>query len=799
MNLKKKQMFLGFLIIVSFSIPFYSMNYLKFNNAEKIQNTYNYDLRSSQWVLSKPIIINELEPTQNWASTAASEPWCSGSGIWTDPYIIQNVTIDLQEATGSCISIIHSNVYFQIRDCILLNSGWGIFNSAGIYLNNTNNGQLLSNNCSNHDYNGITLFLSDNNTISGNFASNNQNGLELDYSDYNTITSNAPNSNSAYGIDLTLSDNNTIRGNVLSFNNIGINLGRTVNCTVTGNIMSSCGISIYIYDIELDEFVSNKIDITNTVNGKSVYYYINRNNLGNGDFINPGQIILVNCTDSFLSNFDITYTSYGIKVLFCDNITIYNSDFTNNMMGIGVSYSSFINITDNTASNNEAGISLFGSENSTISGNIVNDNADLINFWGYGINIGSCENCTISDNTANNNYESGLEVWDSEELVIFGNAFNYNRYGIRSGDIVECEFEGNVINGAASFVDNWDVGIYLFSSYGGESANNTLKNNLMTNCGLLFGYGAKLEHLTSQDIDDTNIVNGKPLYYYTNQTGLISTDFSNAGQVFLINTNNSVIDNLLFTNTTVGIQLFYSSNNTISNCEFKHNKQNSFELRYSNNNEIIGNTFGDTGDYHIWLEYCNGNNITDNRMTDDPVSNPSPGIILSNCNNSYVLRNDISDCLIGIMANGDYNTFSGNNLSNNLDNGLYISYSGHNTITNNTLTNNDWHAIVLESSNNNDILNNTINDNTGYGVWLIESNFNTISDNIFRCNTYGCWLDEGGTGNIFDNNLCEECPTNGDGQGDLPDYNLILIIGIISVIGIIIIISAILLRKRSKH
>ena len=175
--------------------------------------------------------------------------------------------------------------------------------------------------------------------------------------------------------------------------------------------------------------------------------------------------------------------------------------------------------------------------------------------------------------------------------------------------------------------------------------------------------------------------------------------------------------------------------------------------------------------------------------------NPSPGIILSNCNNSYILRNDISDCLVGIMANGEYNTFSGNNLSSNHDHGLYISYSGHNTITNNTLNNNNWHAMVLEASNNNDILNNTMSDNTGYGVWLIDSNDNTVSDNTFRCNSQGCWWDEGGTGNTIDNNICEDCPEDGNGNGipEVPGYNLILIIGVISII------TAILLRKRYKH
>lgn len=796
MHLKKKQILLSFLIIVSISFPFFSVGQLNNESVEKIKYPYKYDLKISQWVVSSPIIVNESDPNQNWATTAASEPWCSGSGIWSDPYIIQDVTLDLQGASASCISIFDSVVYFQIKDCILINAGWGVYGSAGIYLENTDNGLLLNNNCSNHNYNGIYLRECENNTISGNIASNNQVGIELDDSHYNIITSNAPNANTVYGIDISMSDNNTITGNVLSFNSVGIFLGNSENTTVLGNTMSFCGISVYFMEYQLDEFLSNNVDISNTVNGKPVYYYTSSSNLGNMDFTNPGQIILINCTDSYLSNIAITYTSEAIQVEFCDNITIYDCDFTNNMGGISVRYSTYINITDSIAGNNEAGISLGNSENCTIIGNEVNNNADLINMWGYGINIGSCENCTIADNIASFNYESGLTVWDSKDLEIDGNTFYFNRYGIQLGDIIDCEIDGNTINGAVASIDKWDVGIYLFHSWGGNSANNTFKSNVMTNCGFFLGDYEHLEQMTSQEVDTSNLVNGKPVYYYTNQVGLISTDFTNAGQVFLINTNSSVIDNLVFSNTTIGIQMFHSSMNTISNCEFRYNKLNSFELYYSHDNDIDGNTFGNSNEDHLWLMFSNDNHITDNSITDDPVRNPRTGITLGGCNNTLVLRNDISNCYVGVMVNGELNSISSNNLSNNVDSGLWISGSKYSTIINNTINNNHQDGILLEMSDDNDIVNNTINHNNNWGLRLIDSNSNIVSDNVFRCNGQDCWLDEGGSGNTFIDNTCEDCPDNGNGHGGpggVPGYNLIIIIGVLSII------SVILLRKRYKH
>ena len=427
MNLKKKQILLGLLIAVSICFPFFSGSYLKIDDVDKVYSTDFYDLKTSQWIVSSPIGVNESDPTQNWASIALSQPWCSGSGIWSDPYVIQDVTLDLQGADDSCIAIYDSIVYFQIRDCTLINSGWGTY-GGGIYLENTDNGRIQTNNCSNHNYNGIYLHESDNNTISGNIALNNQIGIELSYSDYNTITGNAPNFNSVFGIDISRSDNTTIIGNVLSNNRLGLALYDSENCTLNANSMSSCGISVSFMEYNLNEFLTNKIDISNTVNGKPVYYYKSSNNLKNSDFINPGQIILVNCSNSFLSNFAISYATQCIQLLFCENITLYNNDFTHSVTGIRIGYSTFINVSDNTASNNEAGLSLGSSKNCTIIGNEISDNADLINMWGDGINIGSCENCSISENIVNDNYESGLSVWHSEDIEVYGNKHLSERF-----------------------------------------------------------------------------------------------------------------------------------------------------------------------------------------------------------------------------------------------------------------------------------------------------------------------------------------------------------------------------------
>ena len=64
-------------------------------------------LKSSKiWNLTgSPISIDDNNPSKNWSYTASHYDWVSGSGNWTDPYVIENVTINGQ-GLGSCIEIV---------------------------------------------------------------------------------------------------------------------------------------------------------------------------------------------------------------------------------------------------------------------------------------------------------------------------------------------------------------------------------------------------------------------------------------------------------------------------------------------------------------------------------------------------------------------------------------------------------------------------------------------------------------------------------------------------------------------
>jgi len=112
-------------------------------------------------------------------------------------------------------------------------------------------------------------------------------------------------------------------------------------------------------------------------------------------------------------------------------------------------------------------------------------------------------------------------------------------------------------------------GIYLL-----YSKDNIIKDNEMVNCGLLV-YGISLSEYI-HDIDTSNKVNGKILYYYINENGI--TVPNDAGEVILVNCEYCNITDLDLSDGTIGIELAYSNYNTISKNTLKNSSGNCWIL-----------------------------------------------------------------------------------------------------------------------------------------------------------------------------------------------------------------------------
>ena len=92
-------------------------------------------LKSSS--ISEKVYING-----NWSSAIAMGI-CTGDGSSSNPYLIQDLTID-GDNIGNCIAIENSEYYLVIENCTVYNSGPGFYDS-GIKLINVSNAQILNN------------------------------------------------------------------------------------------------------------------------------------------------------------------------------------------------------------------------------------------------------------------------------------------------------------------------------------------------------------------------------------------------------------------------------------------------------------------------------------------------------------------------------------------------------------------------------------------------------------------------------------------------------------------------------
>jgi parallel beta-helix repeat protein len=92
----------------------------------------------------------------------------------------------------------------------------------------------------------------------------------------------------------------------------------------------------------------------------------------------------------------------------------------------------------------------------------------------------------------------------------------------------------------------------------------------------------------TNDVDTSNTVNGKPVYYWINKANQIVP--RDAGAVYLVNSVNITVQNLQLSFTGQGVLLAYTSGstiqgNSITNCD------NGIRVQSSSNNLIVGNDF----------------------------------------------------------------------------------------------------------------------------------------------------------------------------------------------------------------
>jgi len=290
-----------------------------------------------------------------------------------------------------------------------------------------------------------------------------------------------------------------------------------------------------------------------------------------------------------------------------------------------------------------------------------------------GIKLTGRSNVTI-ENIEIKAFFFGIWLNGSSNNAISGNKLAKNWYGIYLYKSSNNSISGNNIT------TNNEYGIYLV-----DSSNSFLRNNVMVDNRFNFGVsGSTLSHFVN-DVDASNTVDGKPVYYWVSERDAeVPLD---AGYVALVNCTDMKVENLTLTKNDNGILLSYTNHTTVSGNNITNSAWNGIYLYYSTRNTIANNAIS---------------------------SNHDAGILLRASSNNTMVDNDVLN-----------NTF-----------GIAIWDSRANTIYNNIISKSSEYCGIFLTfwANNNEIYNNTVS-NCRYGIGVYISDDNKIYHNNFVNNT----------------------------------------------------------------
>ena len=563
--------------------------------------------------------------------------------------------------------------------------------------------------------------------------------------------------NTGYGINLHGQNDATIMNCTVYDNGYGIAIWRYERCKLRNNVINNNGRNFGIAAWTAAD-CDQDIDPSNTINGRPIYYLRGVSNFTLDETNNFAFLGLYECTNITAINSDVC----GVVLGSTTNSTISNVDvhLSSGSSGIGIFESSGITIADCDAYDNmEDGIEVRKSSSNTIT------------------------NCTIYDN-----FESGIRLDTSTDNTII-NCELYNNndedYGFPSlpiaGIYISKSSDNNVTN--CDVHNNGDYGVFL-----AVSPDNTFRDNVIYDNDKDFALkdlGVTTDYV--QDIDPSNTIDGRHMYYLIGQSDIELTEANNFGflglisctnitarngdahGVVIVDTTDSTITNVEAHTSFHGIYVQGSSNIALDDCDaYDTNKGNGIYLEgcsdcaltncnaydtkshgffLQNCNDIVlesCDSYGHVGSFELFSKYSNDCTFMNCTFHDGNI-----GVYIHTCN-----RFDFINCIAHDFTGTGFNLYKGlgHNVINttvyNNSQGIGIS----NTVdTSNTVTNckayDNIVGIKIYNAGDNIITNCDVYNNAQHGIylWKAKASDNQVyHNNVVNNNPNAC--DDGTTG-----------------------------------------------------
>lgn len=395
-----------------------------------------------------------------------------------------------------------------------------------------------------------------------------------------------------------------------------------------------------------------------------------------------GEIYAVNGNNVEIKNLKITSSATAIQI-YGSNCKITNNEIqadyggirirnTNNHIisgnkidakveaGIAFGNSSYNTITENTIDTSimVGGVDLVYSDYNTFSRNTIH----FISLYKSSYNILDENNLPqgISiRNKSNNNEITENSIIDFNELT--------DKNFMSSGSITIERSEGNLVS-SNTIVNSG--GIFITTS-----SNNVFRNNAIVTTGIGFEVSGDPQPSLSSfinDIDDSNTINGKKIYYLIDKSNLNinPSTYPNIGYLALVNCKQMTVENNHL--NTQGIMLAWTTNAQITKNDLSNNHGKGIILNYASNNQITQNNINSNSEAGMRISYSDDNIISGNYITKN-----QEGLLLYYSNNNTIKENKIADQDTGISLHGSSsNLICHNNFVNNTKQVYDVGWEG---------------------------------------------------------------------------------------------------------------------------